>query len=763
MIKIKLCLCFLFTLILIDSSSATTYYISNSGNDNNNGLSPVFPWKTIAKLNTEMKILKPGDAVLFERGGYFLGQINLSASGDASNPLIFGAFGEGKNPVISGSILIQNWTPYKNGIYKAEVTANVKNLFLNGEQMILARYPNSGFLTIDQPFPDPKKGFTDKELNQSAGYWTGSVARIRTVNWAYEYSSVKDFSNGSILFSTPTAYPVQPGWGYYLDNNLKVLDTESEWFFLGNKKIGGSVYFYPSENINLGTSFVEGSIFNFGFYSTKNLNNIIIQNLNIRHQYSTGIYFTGINSGIKVENCTFTSQFQCGVGVTGKSNNIEIDNCRFYNINGKGIYLLTCRENIISNNILRNIGMIPGYGTTGDAVPMTAIVVLRSDSTHIFNNNIENVGHDGIDCLGTGNVIEKNVISNSMLYVNDGAAIKSYGQNTKNSTWRNNFIFNVYGNLDGTLKRNNKISASGIYLDEYCNNMSILNNTILNCELAGINLYNGGRNNLFEGNISYGNTVGIRFFQEEYPMTGNIVTDNIFLGLAQNQVAVRLKSRTTHFFPGRFEKNYYVNYSKDGLFQYEIGNNITEYNFPQWQKITGINGDLNSVILSGNEIKYSKIFLNMSDDSLTLLLNSGILYKDINLNSVYGSVVLQPWTSQILFADSDISNMPEINIAGGSINFGNIGETSKFIPEWFNIKANNLSSSLMLEAPEGFEMSLLDDTGFSNTLTIATENGKIDKIIFVRFVPSGDSGYYDFIRINSDALVSKVKVIGNER
>ncbi|MEO8210494.1 MAG: hypothetical protein ABI840_08025, partial [bacterium] len=97
--KIFFCSYLLLSIFFINNIQASTYFISNSGSDNNNGLFPAFAWKTITKLNSMMSEIKPGDAVLFDRGGYFTGQINLSASGNVTSPVIFGAYGIGKNPV----------------------------------------------------------------------------------------------------------------------------------------------------------------------------------------------------------------------------------------------------------------------------------------------------------------------------------------------------------------------------------------------------------------------------------------------------------------------------------------------------------------------------------------------------------------------------------------------------------------------------------------------------------------------------------------
>ena len=50
----------------------STYYVSESGCDNNDGLTPQTPWKTIKKVNTD---ITGGDVVHFKCGDTFFGQI----------------------------------------------------------------------------------------------------------------------------------------------------------------------------------------------------------------------------------------------------------------------------------------------------------------------------------------------------------------------------------------------------------------------------------------------------------------------------------------------------------------------------------------------------------------------------------------------------------------------------------------------------------------------------------------------------------------
>ena len=89
----------------INTIRATDYYLSNTGKDSHTGTSETQAWESIDKLNAVIFSLKPGDRVLFERGGRFKGTINIqNIMGNEANPILFGAFGEGENPTIDGSM-----------------------------------------------------------------------------------------------------------------------------------------------------------------------------------------------------------------------------------------------------------------------------------------------------------------------------------------------------------------------------------------------------------------------------------------------------------------------------------------------------------------------------------------------------------------------------------------------------------------------------------------------------------------------------------
>ena len=71
-----------------------TFYVSNSGNDENDGLSPERPWQTLKKVSEAP--LCEGDGVLFCRGDIFRGFIK------AKSGVSYGAYGVGEKPRLYG-------------------------------------------------------------------------------------------------------------------------------------------------------------------------------------------------------------------------------------------------------------------------------------------------------------------------------------------------------------------------------------------------------------------------------------------------------------------------------------------------------------------------------------------------------------------------------------------------------------------------------------------------------------------------------------
>lgn len=78
--------------------TGTTYYVSERGSDGNDGTSKNSAWATLEGVQAHNALLKAGDAVLFERGGVFRGNMRLVSG------VYYGAYGIGDKPCIYGSL-----------------------------------------------------------------------------------------------------------------------------------------------------------------------------------------------------------------------------------------------------------------------------------------------------------------------------------------------------------------------------------------------------------------------------------------------------------------------------------------------------------------------------------------------------------------------------------------------------------------------------------------------------------------------------------
>lgn len=81
--------------------SATTYYVSQNGDDRNDGASVDSPWKSLAKLG-EIKF-QPGDRILFAKNSEFHGGIKFISSGSDDMPIVLSSYGNGSAPSFTNS------------------------------------------------------------------------------------------------------------------------------------------------------------------------------------------------------------------------------------------------------------------------------------------------------------------------------------------------------------------------------------------------------------------------------------------------------------------------------------------------------------------------------------------------------------------------------------------------------------------------------------------------------------------------------------
>ena len=118
-----------------------TYFISNTGADGNDGLSPATAWRSLARLRTQ--VLEPGDHIALERGSVFRETLTVTASGTEGRPIVYESYGSGARPVISGADVVTNWVDAGSGIYRAPLAVAPQRLWVDHTAASQAASPGS--------------------------------------------------------------------------------------------------------------------------------------------------------------------------------------------------------------------------------------------------------------------------------------------------------------------------------------------------------------------------------------------------------------------------------------------------------------------------------------------------------------------------------------------------------------------------------------------------------------------------------------------
>jgi len=122
--------------------NAADYYVSPNGSDNNSGTFEA-PFQTIQHA---ADLIQCGDICYLREGIYHeeIEVINLPCT--SSDPITFTNY-QDEPVILDGTIPItSSWTVHDGNIYKTTLTEDIWQLFVDGEEMVMARWPNAGFV-----------------------------------------------------------------------------------------------------------------------------------------------------------------------------------------------------------------------------------------------------------------------------------------------------------------------------------------------------------------------------------------------------------------------------------------------------------------------------------------------------------------------------------------------------------------------------------------------------------------------------------------
>ncbi len=324
---------------LLGSPSATaqtfTYYVdSTNGSDSNLGTQSA-PWKTIAKVNAAK--LLPGQSVGFRRGGVWRESLQITRSGGMGNPIIFGAFGTGANPIINGANLVAaSWKAASaDHTYKIALATQPYVVIFDGT-------------TLGTP-----KDNIDALAANNDWCWTKGILYV---------SSTAQPATRTIEAGTRLAAINASNQSFITITGLTIRGTNGRSMCIR----GGSNWTIHHNVIELTSSGSnpDGS----GALSAGNVANISITNNIVKNTWNDGIYLWYPTNALVSGNTLITNDgpFSDNIQISGGTNSLVIGNIadqRSTTLSPKGNIILMLGS---SNTVLGNICLGGLYAISSD-------------------------------------------------------------------------------------------------------------------------------------------------------------------------------------------------------------------------------------------------------------------------------------------------------------------------------------------------------------------------------------------------------------
>lgn len=595
------------------TTASAALYVATNGNDSNDGSegSPFATLKkaqeTIRSMNSSGSLPEGGVTVYMRGGTYYMDEgLTLTAedSGKEGSVITYTAY-PGEDVTISGEVPLEtSWfepadEEGKNVMLDKNAAEKVlmvdlkehgitdygelstrgyhyfnkgryaqAELIVNDENQTLARYPNSGTISVPTDNVDSENfGFiyTDDRVSKwkdaKDAYITGTIS-INYENNTYPIENI-DTSKKLLTIKEGRINTYYTNGWFFGQNLLEELDMEGEYYI--DRETGKLYYYAPDDfksgNYKVGLSTLKTPVFNFNGASYITVSNITMEGgrgyaiLGTSAGYSIPSFYDWMTKdrGVSLDDAMFDKTSGNSVYIADIENykdaqvfpghvwdgfldegdginHVEVENCNIFNFGSGGIIINGTDVHLDSNHI-KNIGGTGLYLRGGD------LETLTPSGNTIMNNNIHRVGYlqkayvpaiamhgvgihvayndiyDAPHCIfnyhGNDHVIEYNKIHDAVKECLDMDAI--YTRNEYMPQWRgtvikNNYIYNI--GIFPVGEYTKQLNVCGMRTDNYGHGLQIYNNIFANIGTEGAN-----------------NVIGITAQGNENKITGNIFVD----------------------------------------------------------------------------------------------------------------------------------------------------------------------------------------------------------------------------------------------
>ena len=412
------------------------YYISTLGDSLNPGTfnSPFL------YVQQAVDIMEAGDICYIRQGVYSENIIIDNKDGTVGVPIIFTSYND-ERVVFDGTTSINTeWIPYSNNIWMTELDFDVWQLFVNYQEMIMARWPNAYFSdgTIWDKENHWAHGMIDDDEN---AYENGTMIdkpngdialenlnfNIQGATAILNVGSFKTYSrevlthNGNTFTYAPVDLWKTKHHDYFLEKKLEFLDTEGEWFYDPDSS---KLYFWPPNNTNPNMLNIRGKIQSYAF-EINNSDYIEIRNLEF---FGTTLKFDNCDNAI-LDHCNlfYPSCHKRMLGIVGtqpemtffnSSSYCTVSNSAFRYTDGSAIEMYS------NNNTIENCYFYHIDYTATDLNGLMTTIQMGGSNNIFRRNTLHRMGASATLNPGNAAIIEFNDMSDSGHMQSDGALVQ---------------------------------------------------------------------------------------------------------------------------------------------------------------------------------------------------------------------------------------------------------------------------------------------------------------------------------------------------
>lgn len=407
----------------------------------------------------------------------------------------------GNGAIIDCAQRLSGWQLVSGSIYETTTAAPVSAVFVDGGVLARARFPATGFATIDASdtssskfvrvalTPADRAFFATRSLDQA-------LVTVRVVDWQWNTATVAGVDGGALVLgktSTPLdhectndscdlTYPALAGWGYYLENEAWMLTQPGGWAY-DAKTQRLRVWLPDSSDPNLGQ--VSASTFT-DCVTVGAATDFSVSGLTIEHSGHDGLVAES-SYRLRLHRLTIRDTKHIGL-IISNSDPFILDDSRVVNTGSSCVQhgvpddLSTSLASVVEANVFERCGLLGSPKVAGAAFntwPSRATQLVYRHNLFRHNATV------GV-WLAAGSTFEQNTLVDHCLVIDDCGAIYASGY-MPGQLISDNLITGVQAFLEG--KGRPAYPANGIYLDDFAHGVTVQNNRIADVDF-GLFLHN---------------------------------------------------------------------------------------------------------------------------------------------------------------------------------------------------------------------------------------------------------------------------------